>query len=372
MIANPIYDQTNRRLVKCETTAGSSLYDPGEFSTSTACYVWSESDSADDGYICIYEVEISRRIERLGIIYVKKSREKRWKIYFEIVSEVFLFSLIAHSETIKSRIERTSPVPQKPRKIRWRRSYPRPPPSDKIHADSIRTGSGWVSNFSLTQFAKSKEEIMQIDKAPETNPVMPNIDIFAACFPLLVVSHERFYKQLARSGDEKDDSLSENDLANAAAVYAASGNGICETTRSDGKIRFNSIWPFEGSDCRKEKHTRFGQLAVAAAMILAEMSRIIRDMGATEETVRSGVINYELLDSIEEEAFTRGFFSEQEGKTTSHEDMMIRFIEYATICQYEGYEDLIGLIEAKRDEEAMNAEQENMEGRQSEEDQGTL
>ena len=66
-----------------------------------------------------------------------------------------------------------------------------------------------------------------------------------------------------------------DELAKAAACYAVGTTNVCSAAHSsDGNYVFKNLWPWDKKSDKRNKHSRLKQLAIAGALIAAEIDRL--------------------------------------------------------------------------------------------------
>jgi hypothetical protein len=91
-------------------------------------------------------------------------------------------------------------------------------------------------------------------------------------------------RQIAVEGwsAEHDDRHADGQMALAAVCYAAPCPIYVKTDIDDG-FHFHDAWPWDLEWDKRHKHTRLRQLAIAGALIAAEIDRLLRAAPRDEE-----------------------------------------------------------------------------------------
>jgi hypothetical protein len=92
-----------------------------------------------------------------------------------------------------------------------------------------------------------------------------------------VIAEER-QRQIEAEGytAEHDDEHTAGELAMAGAAYAIAPDMVYRLRKFQRGMHFCDIWPFEVDEDGREKHGELRRLAIAGALIAAEIDRLTR------------------------------------------------------------------------------------------------
>lgn len=92
-----------------------------------------------------------------------------------------------------------------------------------------------------------------------------------------LIEHERIRQiQVERYSAEHDDAHCNGELAMAAACYASPHPVFCKADYKSG-VAFLDPWPFDKEYDRRGEYGPVRRLVVAAALIAAEIDRLLRE-----------------------------------------------------------------------------------------------
>lgn len=92
---------------------------------------------------------------------------------------------------------------------------------------------------------------------------------------IIAIERRRQIEEEGRTFDH-DDSHTEGELALAAACYAADARIFVRCDDAAGNLVVRDVWPWEREANKIWKHSRLKQLAIAGALIVAEIDRLNR------------------------------------------------------------------------------------------------